>query len=207
MVRDPGLREPSRVAGLASQIGGCERTLVRGAGQAADVQTERHPSEDLRAQPRIIVVEEVDGFERALVEANRVFPRHAVERGARRLARALDCTWCDARHRALQVVMRERFDRRTRSSVEELGDLAVEAHALVRAELLEQRLAYERVREAQATRAAFDVVDELHRHRFVEPVDRGVLVDLHDRGHEARIELATEDCGGTQQIVRRVGQP
>ena len=77
---------------------------------------------------------------------------------------------------------------------------------LVGAELLEQGLAHERVREAQTPGAALDLVDELGRDGLVEVVDRGVFVDLHDRGDEVGIELAAEHGRGAQEVVGRFGK-
>ena len=103
--------------------------------------------------------------------------------------------------------MRERLDRRTRAPVEQLGDLAVQPYPLVGTELLEQRLAHERVREAQSSGAALDLDDELRGDGFVELIGCEVLVDLQHRRDETGIELTAEHRGRPQQVVGRVGKP
>ena len=117
---------------------------------------------DLRAQARVVVVEDVDGLERALVEANRVFPRHAVV----------------APRSPLRTRTRPRAARRRRPPLPGSGARAPRpaypggrrgarrSCGASRTRLLvlsssSKRLAHERVREAQTARAALDLVDEL----------------------------------------------
>ena len=187
LVGDAGFREPGRVAGLPRELGGRERALVRGFGEApdravharsrrgsprADPGRRRRRCRRLRARVR-----------RSATASSHAMRSRAASRG---FARTLDRARRDAGDRGLEVVVREHLDRRAGPRVEQLRDLAVQPNSLVGAELLEQGLAHERVREAQTPRAALDLVDELRGDGFVEPVDRGVLVDLHHRGDETR---------------------
>ena len=173
LVRDAGLGEPRGVACRPGQLGGGQGALVRAPRRRRAVEGAGGLREDLRpAAP---------GRRRRGCRPSSARSYSATaSSNAMRLVAAVAASHAhsiapvgDARDRRFEVVVGERLDRRPRTGVEQLRDLAVQPDPLVRGELLEQCLAHERVREAQPARAALDLVDELGVDGFVELVDRG----------------------------------
>ena len=89
--------------------------------------------------------------------------------------------------------------------LERLADLAVQAHAARRRELVEQRLLHQRVREAVAARLAH-LLDHARLERLLDQSQQLVLVALAEQRERLVRELAADDGGDLQQLVRLLGE-
>ena len=85
--------------------------------------------------------------------------------------------------------------------LQRLADLAVQAHAARRRELGEQRLLHLRVREAVAP-GLLRLLDHARLERLLDQLQQRVLVAVAEQRQRVVGEVAADDRGDLQQLVR-----
>ena len=110
--------------------------------------------------------------------------------------------------RRLEEVVRELGERRVRpvavEGEERLADRCVEGDAVLRGQIVIQRLADQPVREAVAAEQARHLLDEPGRRGLVELAEQRDALLLHDQAQRLDAELGADD-GGRGERARHVG--
>ncbi len=156
----------------------------------------------------IAVVDRVECLQRHRIEVARLFVREAFHRPVGGAAARRDRLVRAPGRRALEPVVREVGKplvgiARRRRGLEELGDRAVQTHALERHQLGEQHLPDERVREPETRECSRFLHDQPGLARFRDRVDEIDAAHLLD---EREVERRAHDRGDRERVVRGVGE-
>ena len=204
--RERGLREERLVAEAPADLG---RFAQRGSPGV--VATGAHLGPPLREQHRPtapwIVELEVERRERIVEQGDGLLPRHRRERMLAGTGGVVGRAGGVPGRRRLEEVVRELGERRIGpvavEGEERLADRCVERDAVLRGQIVVQRLADQPVREAVAAEQTRHLLDEPGRRRLVElPEQRDALL-LHDQAQGLDAELGADD-GGRGERARNV---